>query len=112
MNLILLKALLEAAAPSGSEERAAQVFLEEARTFADRIYSDDFGNVYAEIGPAQGRPRVLEAHIDEIGVIVSHVDDQGNAYFQEIGGMDKAIYVGARVRLLATEGDLIAVVGR
>ena len=112
MNLILLKALLEAAAPSGSEERAAAVFLEEARTFADRTYTDHFGNVYAEIGPSEGRPRVLEAHIDEIGVMVSHVDQEGNVYFHEIGGMDKAIYVGARVRLLAPGGDLIGVVGR
>jgi len=112
MNLILLKALLEAAGPSGSEERASAVFLEEARSFADRSYTDDFGNVYAEIGPAEGKPRVLEAHIDEIGVMVSHVDDEGNAYFNEIGGMDKAVLVGARVRLLAPEGDLIGVVGR
>ncbi len=116
LDLVLLQKLLTAAAPSGFEERAAQVFLEEARTFADQVYSDFYGNVYAEINPDAGQLFVLEAHIDEIGVMVSHVSDEGFIYCQEIGGMDNQTYVGQRIRLLAEDGnlenDLIAFVGK
>lgn len=112
MNLIFLKSLLEAAAPSGVEERASQVFLAEAATFTEHTYCDDFGNSYAEINPEAGRPVVLAGHLDQIGVMVSHIDDQGLIYIQELGGWDSQVLVGQRIRLLAEEGDILAVIGK
>ena len=112
MNLDFLKPLLEAAGPSGFEGRAARVWTAEAETFADRVYSDHYGNVYAELNPDAGRPVVLMGHLDEIGVMVSHVDDQGLLSILNLGGWDAQVLVGQRVRLLAEDGDLIGVVGK
>jgi len=112
VNIDFLKSLLEAAGPSGFETRPAQVWTTEARTFADRVYADHYGNQYAELNPDAGHPVILMGHLDEIGVMVSHVDDKGFISFLSLGGWDAQVLVGQRVRLLAEEGDIIAVVGK
>ena len=116
MNLDFFKALLTAAAPSGYEARAANVWTAEAQGFADRVHEDHYGNVYAEINPpAEGqesRPIALMGHLDEIGLIVSHVNDKGLIAFLGIGGWDPQVLVGQRIRLLAQDGDVLGVIGK
>ena len=116
MNLEFFRALLLAAAPSGYEARAAAVWKQEAEGFADSVHEDHFGNVYAEINPPPhgevGRPTVLMGHLDEIGLMVSHIDDKGMLAFLGVGGWDPQVLVGQRIRLLAHEGDLIGVIGK
>lgn len=116
MNLDFLKALLNAAAPSGFEARAALVWKTEAEGFADRVHEDHYGNVYAEINPpaaeGEARPIALMGHLDEIGLIVSHIDDKGMVAFLGIGGWDPQVLVGQRIRLLAEEGDILGVIGK
>jgi putative aminopeptidase FrvX len=116
VNLDFFKALLNAAAPSGYEARAASVWRTEAEGFADRVTEDHYGNVYAEINPpadgTESRPLALMGHLDEIGLIVSHIDDKGMIAFLGIGGWDPQVLVGQRVRLLAEEGDILGVIGK
>jgi endoglucanase len=107
-----LKRLLDTPAPSGHEARAARVWREEAAGFADRVDADVSGNSIAWINEA-GAPRVMLAgHIDEIGVMVTHVDEKGFVYFEGIGGWDPQVLVGQRIRLLTASGDLVGVVGK
>lgn len=111
INEEFLFALLAQAAPSGFERRAADVWLKEATSFA-RTSEDHYGNVYAELGP-QGAPAIiLTGHLDEIGLMVSHVNDKGFLHLLGIGGWDPQVLVGQRVRLLAPEGDMIGVIGK
>ncbi|WP_027480574.1 M20/M25/M40 family metallo-hydrolase [Deinococcus pimensis] len=112
VNVDFLVALLAEAAPSGFEARAARVWSEEARRFADVVREDAHGNVYAELNPDAGRPVVLMGHLDEIGMMVSHVDDGGLLSVLPLGGWDSQVLVGQRVRLLAVDGDVIAVIGK
>ena len=116
MNLDFLKALLTAAAPSGSEARASAVWTQEARGFADLVHEDHYGNVYAEINPpaagAESQPIALMGHLDEIGLMVSHIDDKGMLAFMGVGGWDPQVLVGQRIRLLAEEGDILGVIGK
>ncbi|WP_425148069.1 M20/M25/M40 family metallo-hydrolase [Deinococcus sp.] len=116
MHLDFLKELLSAAAPSGYETRAAAVWKREAQRFAERVYEDQYGNVYAEIGaPADGQeesPIALMGHLDEIGLMVSHIDALGMLAFLGVGGWDAQVLVGQRVRLLAEGGDLLGVIGK
>lgn len=107
-----LKPLLEAAGPSGFEARAAKVWADEAATFAHKVHTDHYGNVYAELNPDAGRPVILMGHLDEIGLMVSFVDDKGFISVLNLGGWDAQVLVGQRVRLLAQDGDLIAVIGK
>jgi putative aminopeptidase FrvX len=108
----LLHDLLAAAGPSGFEARPARVFADAARTFADAVTLDAYGSVYASVRPG-ARPQVLIAgHIDEIGLLVTHIDAEGFLYFTGLGGWDPVQLIGQRVRVLAREGDVVGVIGR
>ncbi|MEW6422431.1 MAG: M42 family peptidase, partial [Deinococcota bacterium] len=106
-----LFALLREAAPSGNERRAADVWKKEAATFA-RVSEDHYGNVYAELGPEEAPAIALLGHLDEIGLIVSHVGDEGFLSVLAVGSWDPQVLVGQRVRLLAPDGDILGVVGK
>jgi putative aminopeptidase FrvX len=107
-----LKRLLDTPGPSGREARAAAVWREEAESFADRVDADVAGNSIAWLNGG-GQPRVMLAgHIDEIGVMVTHIDDDGFLYFEGIGGWDPQVLVAQRIRLLTKNGDLIGVIGK
>jgi putative aminopeptidase FrvX len=111
-SLAFLKKLLDTPAPSGFEAAAARVWREEARQFADHVEGDVSGNSTALLNP-DGSPRIMLAgHIDEIGVMITHVDDDGFLYFEGIGGWDPQVLVGQRIRLLTRQGAVHGVVGR
>lgn len=110
--IAFLKRLLDAPGPSGFETLAGRSWRTEADTFADRVSIDVAGNCMAEINP-RGSPTILiDGHIDEIGVIVQYVDDDGYIYISPIGGWDPQVLVGQRIRFIAAGGDVIGVVGR
>jgi endoglucanase len=111
-SLAFLKRLLDTPAPSGFEGPAARVWREEAGTFADKVTSDVTGNSMAEVNPDGSPTILLDGHIDEIGVIVQYIDDDGYVYFAPIGGWDPQVLVGQRIRFLGRGGDVLGVVGR
>jgi endoglucanase len=107
-----LKRLLNTPGPSGFELAAARVWRSEAEQFADRVTTDVLGNSIAVLD-GNGGPRIMLAgHIDEIGVMVTHIDDDGFLYIDGIGGWDAQVLVGQRVRLLTRKGDVLGVIGK
>jgi len=111
-SLTFLKSLLDTPGPSAFEAAPARVWRTEAERFADRVEADVGGNSFATVNPG-GRPRVMFAgHIDEIGVMVTHIDDNGYVSFDTIGGWDHQVFVGQRVRLLGRGGPVAGVVGK
>ncbi len=107
-----LEALLEAAGPSSFESRPAAVWRRRAEALSEDVRSDSYGNVFTTFNPG-GRPRIMMAgHIDEIGLIVTHADNEGHLSFRGIGGWDPQVLVGQRVRVLGEKGDVIGVVGK
>ena len=111
-SLAFLKRLLDTPGPSGFEGPAARVWREEASTFADVVTSDVAGNSMAEVNPNGSPTIMLDGHIDEIGVIVQYIDDEGIVYFSPIGGWDCQVLVGQRIRFAGRNGDVIGVVGK
>ena len=108
----LLHALLTATGPTGFEARPARVFADAARGFADAIDIDAYGSVYATVRPG-ARPHVLIAgHVDEIGLLVTHVDDEGFLYVTGLGGWDPVQLIGQRITFMGRQGDVVGVVGR
>jgi putative aminopeptidase FrvX len=107
-----LKRLLDSPGPSGFETVPARVWRAEAEQVADRVDVDVQGNSLATLNPG-GFPHVMLAgHIDEIGLMLTHVDDNGFLYFEGIGGWDAQVLVGQRVRILTREGEVPGVVGK
>ena len=111
-SLTFLKSLLDTPGPSAFEAAPARVWRTEAEGFADRVEADVGGNSFATVNPG-GRPRVMFAgHIDEIGVMVTHIDEEGYVSFDPIGGWDHQVFVGQRVQLLGRGGPVAGVVGK
>lgn len=111
----LLARLLDAPGPSGFELGPARLW-REAAAFADDLAVDVNGNSLATVFPAsgdRGGPRLMFAgHIDEIGVMLVHVDDDGYCFFDPIGGWDSQVFVGQRVTLLGRHGLVPGVIGK
>ncbi len=107
-----LKKLLDTPGPSGFEQAPARLWRDEVATFADDVRADVHGNSVAAVNP-KGKPRLMFAgHIDEIGVQITHIDEDGFLYFSGIGGWDSQVLVGQRVLLLGREGPVHGVVGK
>ena len=111
-SIAFLKRLLDTPAPSGFEGPAAKVWRDEASKFADKITTDVAGNSMAEINPGGSPTIMLDGHIDEIGLIVQFIDDDGYVYPSPIGGWDPQVLVGQRLRFLGRDGDVVGVVGK
>lgn len=111
-----LQRLLDAPGPSGYEQAPSRVWREEAATFADEVSHDVLGNSFARVASRGGEgdaPRVLLAgHIDEIGFVVTHIDEQGYLWFAPLGGWDDQVVVGQRLRIAGRRGDVIGVIGK
>jgi endoglucanase len=107
-----LARLLDAQGPSGYEGPAAARWREEAGTFSDEVWVDVHGNSFAAIGQ-EGSPSVMLAgHIDEIGLMVHYIDDDGYLFVRPVGGWDPPVLVGQRVEVLTRDGPVVGVIGR
>src|SRR3954452_22714424 len=107
----VLRRLLSAPGPSGYEQPAAAVFREAAAAFAE-VTHDSVGSTVARVaGTAAGRSVAVVGHIDEIGLIVHHIDDDGFLWFTGVGGWDPIVLVGQRVELATRAGVVPGVVG-
>jgi putative aminopeptidase FrvX len=112
----LLLDLLTARGPSGYEGVPREVWLKAAEGFAE-VSTDVVGTPLALVAPKHGYERaprrlLVMGHIDEIGLIVTHIDDDGFLWFREVGGWDAQILVGQRVVIDTREGPVAGVVGK
>ena len=106
-----LKRLLETPSPSGFETLGQRVWISYAEQFADRIESDSYGNVFAMLN-SEGSPKILLAgHSDELGLMITHISEDGFLYFKGIGGVDRAMLRGRRVIVHGAAGPVPGVTG-
>jgi putative aminopeptidase FrvX len=108
----LLHTLLTTPGPSGHEGDAAAAWRAAAEPFA-AVSADALGSSVARVtGTAGGPLLAIVGHIDEIGVHVSHVDDDGFLRFGSVGGWDPVVLVGQRVTLVTRAGPIPGVIGK
>ena len=108
----LLRALLSAPGPSGYESAPAAVWREAASGFAE-VKGDAMGSSVARVPGAGGGPVLaVLGHIDEIGLIVTHIDENGFLYFRGVGGWRGEVLRGQRVELVTRDGRIPGVVGK
>jgi putative aminopeptidase FrvX len=95
----LIKSLVEAYGPSGREDQVRELVAEQVGDLADDMRVDALGNLIATVrGQGGGRRIMLAAHMDEIGVVVSYVDEKGFLRFGRVGGVRPQTLMGGRVR--------------
>lgn len=98
----LIKKLVEATGPSGYESQIRDAIRTEVEPFADKVHVDALGNLIVTKGAQSetGRKIMLAAHMDEIGVIATHIDENGFIRFTTIGGVRAHTCMGGRVKFL------------
>ena len=108
----VLRSLLTATGPSGYETAPATVWREAAGAFAE-VTTDVMGSSTARVKGTGGGPTMaIVGHIDEIGLIVTYIDDDGFLRFAGVGGWDTQILVGQRVELATRDGVVPGVIGK
>ena len=109
-----LKQLVETPSPTGFEEPAAALVRERLSEVADEISTDTMGSVAAVLkGTDPAAPSLmLAAHMDEIGLMVTYISDEGFLSVASLGGVDAAILPGMRVDVHTAAGVLRGIVGR
>ena len=107
-----LKELLEAKSPTGHEFAAQKVIDDHVEKSADKYSKDALGNRIAELKGDGGPTLMFAGHIDEIGLIISHVDDRGYLYFEFLGGHDQIIPSGRRLHILTRNGPVLGITGK
>ena len=110
INKELLAKLCEVAGAPGHENRVRKIVLDEIKPFVDEISIDNMGNVVAIKKGKEKKKVMIGAHMDEIGFIVTHIDDKGFVYFHTLGGFDPKTLTAQRVIIHGKE-DVIGVMG-
>ncbi len=105
----LIKKLVESIGPSGFEAAVRNLIRAEIEGLADEIRVDAMGNLIARKGQktSGGQRIMLSAHMDEIGVMATHIDENGFVRFTTIGGVRPHTCVGGRVRFVSGVGGMI-----
>lgn len=105
--------MINAISPSGYENCAAAVWKEYASQYADKVETDVHGNSHAVFNKG-GRVKVMLAgHYDEIGFLISHIDEKGFLWIAPVGGWDPQIAQGQRVHIIGNSGKKISgVIGK
>ena len=110
INTKLLAEICEVAGAPGHEQRVREIVLREVKPLVDEIKIDNMGNVVAIKKGKEGKKVMIGAHMDEIGFIVTHIDDSGFVFFHTLGGFDPKTLTAQRVIIHGTE-DVIGVMG-
>jgi endoglucanase len=107
-----LQSILEQPSPSGYEQPVQKLVRDYADDFADDVSTDLHGNVIASCNSDAGMRVMLAGHCDQIGMLVTQIDDNGFLYAQTIGGWDPQQLIGQRMTVWAKDGPLDAVIAR
>src|SRR5690625_546298 len=104
--------LLNARSPSGYESQTQAVFDRYVKDSADEYQKDPLGNRIATLNPEGDPTLMLAGHIDELGLIITYVNKEGFLYFDTIGGHDRIVISGRRVRIQTRNGVITGVTGK
>lgn len=95
-NSELMKKLSDCFSPSGREKNVREMIIEEIKDYADEIKVDVLGNLIAR-KKGDGKKILFSAHMDQIGLIITHVDEKGFLRFSNVGGIHAKEIVGLRM---------------
>ena len=110
LNIPLLKKICEVAGAPGYEQRIRALVIEEITPLVDEVRVNNMGNVYAIKKGKNSKKVMVGAHMDEIGFIVTHIDDNGFVRFHTLGGFDPKTLTAQRVIIHGKE-DVMGVMG-
>ncbi|MDV6378123.1 M42 family metallopeptidase [Sporosarcina sp. GW1-11] len=107
-TLMMLKELTDARGIPGNEREARDVMKKHIEPFVDEIDHDGLGSLIArKEGDANGPKIMIAGHLDEVGFMVTRIDDKGFIYFQTVGGWWSQVMLAQRVSIVTRAGETI-----
>ncbi|MCT2535060.1 M42 family metallopeptidase [Aquibacillus koreensis] len=111
-TLTMLKDLTDARAIPGNEKEARDVMTKYISPYADEVFTDNLGSLIAKkVGQENGPKIMVAGHLDEVGFMVTRIDDKGFLYFQTVGGWWSQVMLAQRVTILTKKGDVTGIIG-
>ncbi len=106
-----LETLVKAHGPSGREDEVRETLAGMLKPLVDEVYVDNLGNLIG-VRHGSGELKIMvEAHMDEVGIVVRYIDDEGWIWFDRVGGIHELSLLGQRMTLLTDQGPVKGVVG-
>ncbi|WP_210609378.1 M42 family metallopeptidase [Priestia flexa] len=111
-TLQMLKDLTDAKGIPGNEREPREVMKKYIESYADSISTDGLGSLIAEkVGDENGPKIMVAGHLDEVGFMVTQIDDKGFIRFQTVGGWWSQVMLAQRVTIVTRKGDITGVIG-
>lgn len=96
LDYALLQQLTQSFGPSGNEQEVTRLLTEQLQSAVDSVQTDPLGNLILR-KKGKGKKIMITCHMDEVGIIVTHIDEQGYLYFAPVGGLQSSQLIGRRV---------------
>ncbi|MDM5208723.1 M42 family metallopeptidase [Cytobacillus kochii] len=111
-TLTMLKELTDARGVPGNEREVREVMKKYIEPLADELSTDGLGSLIAKkIGQADGPKIMVAGHLDEVGFMVTSIDNKGFLRFQTVGGWWSQVMLAQRVMIVTSKGDVTGVIG-
>lgn len=111
-TLTMLKELTDAKGIPANEKEPRQVMKSYIEPFADEVTTDRLGSLIAKkTGQADGPKIMIAGHLDEVGFMVTRIDDRGYLRFQTVGGWWSQVMLAQRVTVVTKKGDITGIIG-
>ncbi|MFS0780645.1 M42 family metallopeptidase [Bacillus sp. 1P06AnD] len=111
-TLAMLKDLTDANGIPGNEKEVREVMTKYIQDYSDEVVSDGLGSLIAKKTGDENGPKVMVAgHLDEVGFMVTRIDEKGFVYFQTVGGWWSQVMLAQRVTLFTSKGELTGIMG-
>jgi putative aminopeptidase FrvX len=111
-TLTMLKDLTDAKGVPGNEREVREVMKKYIAPFADEVTMDGLGSLIAKkVGKEDGPKIMVAGHLDEVGFMVTQIDDKGFLRFQPVGGWWSQVMLAQRVTIVTKKGDVTGIIG-
>jgi endoglucanase len=111
-TLTMLRDLTDAKGIPGNEREVRDVMKKYITNYADEVFTDNLGSLVAKkVGIEQGPKIMIAGHLDEVGFMVTKIDDKGFIRFQTVGGWWSQVMLAQRVTIVTRNGDITGIIG-
>src|SRR4051794_33459852 len=111
-TLTMLKELTDARGIPGNEREVREVMKKYIEPFADELTTDGLGSLIAKKAGKDGGPKIMVAgHLDEVGFMITQIDDKGFLRFQTVGGWWGQVMLAQRVTIVTRSGEVTGIIG-
>lgn len=111
-TLLMLKDLTDAKGIPGNEREVREVMKKYIAPLADEVTTDNLGSLIAKkIGNADGPKIMVAGHLDEVGFMITHIDEKGFLRFQTVGGWWSQVMLAQRVTIVTKKGEITGIIG-